>query len=445
MRGVKSLALFVIVLAGLGAYIYFVESKKPAGEAADAKPKVFSLDADKINELSVKAAGGEKTVLKKTGTDWQVVEPAPERADNAEVSGIATNLATLENTRLVDENPADLKAYGLADPRIDIGFKTAADKDFRHLLIGDKTATGGDLYAKVSSGKKVFLVAGYLESSFSRTPFDLRDKTILRFEREKVDRIALTSGAETIELAQANGDWTMKKPVEAPADSGTVEGMMGRLQSAQMKSIAAPEAADLKAYGLDKPELSVALGMGSSQATLLIGKKADEATLYAKDAARPMVFTVESALLDDLKKPADQVRRKDLFVSRAYNVTSIELTRGSETVAFERVKGQGKDATDKWRETKPAAKEVDAAKLDTFLTKLSNLRAQSWVDAKTKSGLDQPVLVVLVKFDEGKREEKVAFGKVGAELFASAPAQPGAAKVDAAEFDEAVKALDTVK
>ena len=36
MRGVKSLLVLVVVLAGLGAYIYFVESKKPQGEPADA-------------------------------------------------------------------------------------------------------------------------------------------------------------------------------------------------------------------------------------------------------------------------------------------------------------------------------------------------------------------------------------------------------------------------
>jgi hypothetical protein len=445
MRGAKSLLILVVVFGGLAAYSYFVESKKPEGEASEVKPKVFAVDAEKITELSVKPAGGEKTVLKKSGAEWEVTEPSAERADATEASGIATNLATLENTRLVDENPADLKAYGLADPRIDVGFKAGSDKDFRHLLIGDKTATGGDLYAKVGGEKKVFLIAGYLESTFNRTPFDLRDKAVLRFAREKVDRLTLATGAETIELTQSNGDWTMKKPVEAPADSGTVEGLMSRVLSTQMKAITAADPSDLKPYGLDKPDLSVVLGTGSSQATLIIGKKADEATLYAKDGARPMVFTVESSLLDDLKKPADQVRRKDLFVARAYNITSVEAVRGAESVAVEKVKGQGKDAADKWRETRPAARDLDAAKIDTFLTKLSSLRAQSWVDAKVKTGLDQPLLVVTVKYDGGKREEKVTFAKVGADVFAAAPGQPGAAKVDATEFDEAVKALDAAK
>jgi len=444
MRGMKSLIVLVVILAGLGAYIYFVESKKPVGDV-EAKPKVFSVEADKIAEISVKAAGGETTLLRKGGAEWEIVQPEAVRADNGEVSGITTNLATLENWRVVEEKPSDLKQFGLAEPRIDVGFKTAADKDFRHVLIGDRTATGGELYAKVGGDPKVFLVAAFIEGNFNKTPFDLRDKTALKFDRDKVDRFQVSAGGQELHLSLANGEWSLVQPIQAPADFGTVESMVGRLQSAQMKSIAAPSPPDLKEYGLDKPEVTAVLGMGSSQATFHLGKKAEEGTVYAKDAARPMVFTVESGILDDLKKPADQVRRKDLFASRAYNATVVEMARGAETFVFEKVKAQGKDATDKWRETRPAAKDVDAAKLETLLTKISNLRAESWVDAKAKTGLDAPVLVVTIKFDEGKREEKVTFGRVGAEVYASAAGQPGAAKVDATEYDDAVKALDAVK
>lgn len=445
MRGAKSLLLLVFVLAGLAAYIFFVESKKPEGEAADVKPKVFSVTADKIGELSIKVANGDTTTLKKNGAAWEIVAPVTARADESELSIITTNLATLENARVVDEQPTDLKQYGLAEPRVDVGFKAGGDKAFRHLLVGDKTATGGEVYAKAGNDKKVILIAGFLESTFSRSTFDLRDKAILQFQRDKVDRLQLESPGQAIALSLANGEWTIQKPVQAPADYGSVEGVVGRLQSAQMKSIAAPEATDLKQYGLDTPEVTARIGAGSSQASLLLGKKADESTVYAKDGARPTVFTVESSLLDDLKKPVDQLRKKDLFASRSYNTASVEVTRGTETVSFEKVKGQGKDAGDKWRETKPAGKDVDASKLETFLTKLSNLRAQSWVDAKVKTGLEAPVMVVTVKYDEGKREEKVVFGKVGSDLYASMPGQPGAAKVDPTEFDEAVKALDAVK
>ena len=65
------------------------------------------------------------------------------------------------------------------------------------------------------------------------------------------------------------------------------------------------DAADLARYGLDKPAGSVRIGSGSSQATLLLGSKAEEATIYAKDGSRPAVFTVEATLLETPLPPGD--------------------------------------------------------------------------------------------------------------------------------------------
>src|SRR5512139_3324713 len=115
MRGLRSTLLLLVILAGLVGYIYFVESRKPSGpEAGETKAKIFSVTADKIQELSVKAVSAERTVLKKSGTVWEVVEPVRVPADESEVSGITSSIASLEVQRDVDENPKDLKQYGLA-------------------------------------------------------------------------------------------------------------------------------------------------------------------------------------------------------------------------------------------------------------------------------------------------------------------------------------------
>lgn len=448
MRGFKPLLALSVVLAGLAAYIYFVESKKPEeGAVTPAGPKVFSVKTDAIEEISVKSAGGDRTTLKKIGGTWQITAPVTAPADEAEVSGIVTNLATVDIVRTVEEKATDLAQFGLAEPKVEIEFKEAGDKSTRHLLIGDKTATSGDLYAKLPGDKKVFLISGSYDATFNRGTFDLRQKSVLTFERDKVDLVTVQAGTTTIELARAADQWKLAKPIQAPADYGTVEGLIGRVQSAQMKAITTQEAKDLKPYGLDKPAASVTFGLGSSRATLHIGGKADAGTVYAKDASRAMVFTVDSTLLDDVKKPADQLRRKDVFEFRAFSATSVQITRGADTVIFEKVKGQGKNATEVWRQAKPVAKDVDAAAFDTFLEKLTNLRAQSFVETggKTKTGLDSPALIVTVRFDDGKREEKVTFGRAGTDVHAAMAGQPGAAKLDTTEFDDVLKALDALK
>ena len=110
----------------------------------------------------------------------------------------------------------------------------------------------------------------------------------------------------------------------------------------------------------------------------------------------------------------------------------------------EKVKGKGKDAADTWQNA-ATKKALDAAKFEAFLTKLSGFRAQSFADPKAKTGLDQPVLSVKATYDDGKKTESVNFGRVGSDVFAGRPDEPGAAKLDTAEFEGALKDLDAFK
>ena len=449
MRGLRSTIALVVVLAGLGAYFYFVTSKLPEG-GADAKKqdKVFDgLDAAKIEEVKIATVAGDATTLKKEGGGWQIVQPAAMKADEGEASSITSALASAEITRVIDENPSNLNEYGLSNPRIEIDFKAAGDKDYRKLLVGAKTPTGGGIYAKRNDEKRVFALASFQENTFNRSTFDLRDKVLLKFDREKIDGIDVNAAGKALVIAKDGGDWKITQPVQSKADYGSVEGLIGTLQTAQMKSLVSenPTPADLKKYGLDKPEETVNLNLGSARATLLVGTKAPEGnTVYARDASKPAVVTIESSLVDDLKKGADDYRRKDLFEFRPFNATHLELTRNGQTLVLDRVKGKGDNAPDTWHRASPTPGDVDKEKMDSLLSRLSNMRAASFVDSAAKAGADKPALVVSVKFDEGKKEEKVTFSQSGSDVFAVRPGEPGAAKADSADFNDVTKSFDEI-
>jgi hypothetical protein len=435
----------LVVLAGLGAYIYFVERKRPSSsEAGATREKVFSIESDKVEELALKNDKGETTTLRKVNGTWQVVAPIQAKADQTESSSLATSLASLEVQRVVEESPADLAQFGLAKPRVEVSFKMAGDAKPRRLLLGDKTATASDMYAMLDGQKRVFLIAGYLDGTFNRGTFDVRDKAILTFERDKIDTVEVTAEKGAVVLAKEGSDWKLRKPWAVPADYGTVEGLVGRLNTAQMKALPAAEATDLKPYGLDKPVATVTIGAGSTRATLLVGSKDADGNIYARDTSRPMVFTVESSLIDDVNKAPADYRRKDVFEFRSFNATRLDLVRDGKTTTFEKVKGTGANATDTWKQTAPTAREVDGPKMDTLLSRLSNLRAQSFVEPGAKTGAESPVLTAIAKFDEGKKQERVVFGRVGGDTFAIREGEPGAAKLTTTEVDDVLKAFDEV-
>jgi hypothetical protein len=446
MRRLWSTLALIVVLGGLGAYIYFDIGKQSDASSVSKQEKVFaSLQTDKIDELKIKSESGDVTTVKKGGDGWQIVAPITAKASETDVSGITSALGNAELSRVIEEQASDLKQYGLETPQIDVEFKSADGKSSGHLFVGQKTATGSSLYARRNDDPKVFLIPSFQESTFNKSTFDLRDKALMTFQRDKVDGIDVNADGKTMQLAKDGTDWKLTKPVSARADNSAVEGLVGRIETAQMKSVATNDVTpdDLKKYGLDKPTATVTLNLGSARATLLIGGKADNDNVYARDASKPTVATVEKSLVDDVKKAADDYRRKDVFEFRAFNATRVELIRKDQTVAFERVKGE-KDQPDKWRRVSPNPADADREKVEKLLADLADMRVTSFVESTAKTGVDSPVLVVDAKFDEGKKEEKISFGQNGSDVYVARPGDPGAGKIDADRLTEALKQLDEV-
>lgn len=445
MRGFRSTLILLVTFLGLLGYFYFYESKQPATPPAEQKPKAFTVQADKIEELSVKATSGETTRLKKGSGGWDIVEPTAGPAAQTEVTSIAEGLASLDVQRVVDENPSDLSQFGLAQPKVDVGFRAAGQTGLTHLLVGDKTPTGGELYAKAQDQKKVFLISSYLDGTFNRTPFDLRDKSILKFDRDKVTGLEIARPKEPIALAKEGAEWKLTKPVRATGDYAAAEGLIGQIESAQMVALTAPSATDLKPYGLDKPELTVTVAAGAERKTLEVGKKAPDGASYARESTRPVIFTISQAVVAELEKPAAEYRKKDLFDFRPFNAIRLELTRDNQTLVFEKLTSTDQKTPPTWQRVAPTRKDIDNAKFETSLTQLSALRADSFVDTGAPTGMKSPVATVVAKFDDGKKEERVAFGKSGSNVYAARGTEPGAARIDAAAFDSAMDAFNDFK
>ena len=305
----RSFLFLIAIAAVLGGYVWFVEMKRDPN-ATDATPpeKLFTAEPAQLQEIRITNDKGELSTLRRTGTGWSIAEAPGVEVDETEVSNIATGLATIEASRVVDEQPPSLAEFGLDKPRITAGFTDAAGKQHT-LLVGSKTPTGGDLYAKVADAPRVVLIGSWIEETLNRGRFDLRDKTALKFARDAVGSMTLTSGGQTITLAKSGGAWKMTSPTEAPADETAVENLIARLATARMASIV--DAPDPAKTGLAKPVSTVSITAGPTRAQLEIGGAADEGRVYARDAARNIVFTIESALADELKKKPEDFRKKD--------------------------------------------------------------------------------------------------------------------------------------
>lgn len=453
MRRLRSTLVLLALFLAIGGYAWFVERERPPASEADANEQAFDVAAGRITDLTVNAANGDVTVLTRTENeiDWEVTAPVETEADDNAATAIATTLAALEIRRVVEDAAADLAPFGLAEPPVRVTFATP-DGDPTTLSVGDESPTGGEHYAAV--GSRVILVAGFVESTLNRTTFELRDRSILEFTVPDVTSLAVAQGDDTLRFAKADGDWRVVEPLDARADFGLVEAMIGRLGSGEMVAIESDSAAEgsLEPFGLTEPRLTATVEVGGESHTLLVGDENPETTVYARDAARELVFTIDAALVDDLARGADTYRQKDLFDFRPFNANTLTVVRGGRTIRFEKgpaaedeaAEGEAGAAEEVWRRIEPEPADVERPEMDALLRALSDLRADSFVENRGGTGLDAPLATIAATFGDDGEEERVLIGRSGDSTYGAHGDEPGAAVVDTAAVDGALEALDAL-
>jgi hypothetical protein len=404
-RLIRTLAVLAVAL-GLGAYLYFVESKQEIKPDEKTKEKVFQVEAAKVKELDL--ASADHVHIVKEGSGWRLTDPAAP-ADSGEVESVVSALAALEIEEVVGDTVTDLAQYGLATPRTTLTATVEGAAQPLTLLLGDKTPDGGGVYAKTGASPRVFTIPAFRESAFARKPFDLRDRDVLHVKQEDVASLDVTGPQGAYGLVSAPGGWTIVRPLATRAGRWSVDGLVSALASLRMERVAAETASDLKPFGLDPPARTVRIGLkdGSSR-TLEIGSAAGEKLYHARDASSRMVVVVPGAIVDDLAKGLGELRAKRLLEVATYEVSSIEARAGATSRTYSRRGEKDKEGIDvyKWTRTAPDQAAIDTNKVQDTLFAVGGLEVQEFVDAPgppAAYGLDAPLLHVSLKYEDAQK------------------------------------------
>lgn len=462
----------VLVLAALGSYIYFVEMKRePEREGERKKVTIFTVDKAKATEVEIAVAGGEEIRVKKEGDAWRVVSPFSAPADTSAVDSLLTSLAKLEADEVVVENAQDLAQYGLAAPGRTVSAVVSGAKQPASVLFGAKSPDGSSVYAKTPSSPKVYLVPSWVEGTFEKKPFDLRDRDLLHVKRDDVRTLEITGTEAAYTLARTDaGEWAFTKPIQSRAGRWSVDGLLGTVENLRMDRVAAEDAKDpkqIKQFGLDRPARTVTLvTKDGATRTLEIGAAAPDPTAtpspspspakkgekpappkptkyYARQAGTGLVAVVPATLADDLSKGMGELRAKRLLEVATYDTEGFDAVVGGTKKVYAKSTTKDKDGLDKtqWKRTAPDAKELDTSKVEDALFKLGGVEVQEFVDQPKEPaayGLDAPILKVTVR---AKAESWVEVGKKDAAYYARRSGDAAVLKLDPTKAEELQRAF----
>jgi len=449
MQRFRSTSLLLVLFLALGGYAYFIESERsPASDDPPAE-QAFDIEADAIGSLIVTSDNGDVTEVNRADTDttnWSVTAPFSASADGNAASAIANSLASLEISRVVETEATDLSLFGLTDPSFSVVF--GSENNTEILLIGDETPTGSDRYANISGTTRVFLIASFLESTFNRSSFDLRDRSLLEFTGPDVTGLTIEQESSALRFSKADGAWHLLEPVRARGDFGIVEGLSGRIGSAEMIAVEVESVdGDLEPFGLDNPRMVITVETDKGNHVLVMGKESPAGTVYGRDASRSIVFTVDAALFDEFDRDIDTYRKKELFDFQPFNANGINLTRDGETYRFEK----GSDDDDNsdnsneqlWQQVEPDQKVIEALAFDDLLSKLSGLRAESFANSRDNTGLDIPLAIFTVTYGN-EQQETVTIGQSDDTYHGIHGEEDGAAVIDSTSINGVFESIDMV-
>jgi hypothetical protein len=436
----------VLVLAGLGAWIYFVESKREGEPGEKKKEKVFVLDKAKVEGLELSAAGQEDVRLVREKDSWRMAAPLTVAADGEAADGIVSTLEGLERDAVVAEAPPDLGEYGLATPRATVKVRVQGAPQPLALAIGNKTPDGGALYARLPPAPAVFTIPAYVESSLVKKPFDLRDRALLHLQRDQVASLAVTGPEGSYALAKdAAGEWAFTRPIRTRAGRWSVDALVGTLEGLRMEAIASESATDGKPFGLAPPARTVTISIagGAPGPTLEIGSSPSEGQHHVRVAGSPLVAIVPGAVVNDLAKGMGELRAKRLLEVAAYDVEGFDVDTGGVHRVYARTTSKDEQGTEvhKWKRTAPEAKDVDTNKVQDALFAVGGLEVAEFVDAPqplAAYGLDAPALKVSLRHAGGRPPAWFEIGTKDGACYGRREGDDAVMKLDAAKAAELI-------
>lgn len=399
MKG-RGLLIAAVVLAALAGTLYWSNHRKPATSsltsAAESSPKILDVTPADVSGITISKTGTPVLTLSKNEAGkWQITAPKPLPADQDSVSTLLSNLSPLNSDRLLEEKAADLNAYGLAKPAVEISL-TEKNRKSEDLLLGDDTPMGSGAYAALKGDPRVFIVASYHKTGLDKTENDLRDKRLLTFDSEKLSRVELTGKKQTIELARSKDQWQILKPKPLRADQSAVEDLVRSLGDAKMElSATEDEKKDVSAFNSGTPVATAKLTDVAGTAELEVRKNKDD--YYAKSSAVAGVYKVLSSVGTSMDKGVDDFRNKKLFDFGWADPEKIDIHDGAKSTSLTR------SGSDWWS----SGVKMDEGNVGTLLADVRGLTATKFPD----NGFTTPSIEITVTSDSGKRVEKVQIAK----------------------------------
>lgn len=417
-KSLRSTLILTALFIGLVLWYQIYEKRlKPKGTEAEEKTKqIFALSKDDVQELTIErlvnppkddappgtpptSTDYSKVKLKLSGTDWNLIEPVQDQADNATVASMVASLTTTKQERVVDESPKDIEPFGLKLPLIKITASKSGGKP-ETVIIGSNTPTGFSSYVRVSEDPKIYRVTRSLRTSFDKDLKSLRNKAIVGWTRSDVTEVEIQTQKESFILKKPltdKEDWVLARE-QIPADTTEWNKTLNAILEMKATDFAAEDAKQAGKFGLGgKPQARIQLvKKDAKKLNLSVGKVGEK--IYVRRDDRPTIYEVDKDLLKKVDASPTTYRSLRVANFNRFDIKRVKIERGKEILELLKEDKGG------WTMPIDPKLVIDGTKVDSLLTVLQDTKLTKYLTTRTTDTSPQLVIRLIEKKEKDEKE-----------------------------------------
>lgn len=379
----RTTMLLLLVAAGLGIWIFFVERKgETTKQREEQARKALQLEQRRVTGFTFTAGTNPVVTCAQVNGKWRLTAPVAARADAAVVDRLLSGLAEAKRGEVITaqdrtQRGTTLSDYGLEPARCSIALELGGRK--QTVLFGRTAPVGDSIYIKDSARNDVVATEAGVTNNFPAEVTTLRDHALFNGSAFDVKRLDLRGGGRLIQLAKnERGDWALQQPLMARADRAAVQDVLDALFDWKVTQFVGDGVADFAAYGLDENATKVTVNAGDkvNEQVLLVGKQAgtNAALVYAATPPEKSVLGVSTDALAKVNVKINDLRDRRLLTLATYDIAGLLLQQGEKKLELK------KAANGEWNIIQPRATKADSQRVEDFLTQITNVKIEDFLD-----------------------------------------------------------------
>ena len=280
---------------------------------------VHSVTLDHGDEHVVAVRGSEGAA-----TPWSLTAPLATAGDEWNLRQLVDNVRDLRADDFLSSDEVEDANPGFESPQATVKLDLAGGRSLT-ITFGNTASRDVEnaeaerelVYATTSERDEILLVEAAALDRVRKTTFDLRDKSVVSFDRRDVTRIRVERTEDfSFSVGSRPDGWRVETPKSVEARQGAIDDILWNLEDLSAIEFVSEDAdqRELREHGLAVPQTAITIEITGRRQPLkvLIGRQTADGNYYAMTSESNQIVKVSEFLMTDLPDSIEDLEKGEM-------------------------------------------------------------------------------------------------------------------------------------